>query len=80
MFIRLSRRCDFQHLREPLVNYYATQGISQDLYARWLSRRSMLKLYYRELLSHNRVFLFNEVRWLCTLRREAVRARRAGAA
>jgi glycosyltransferase involved in cell wall biosynthesis len=80
MFIRLSRRCDFRHLREPLVKYYATQGISQDLYARWLSRKSMLKLYYRELLSHNPVFLLNEVRWLCTLRRKAARARRAGAA
>jgi glycosyltransferase involved in cell wall biosynthesis len=77
MFIRLSRRCDFQHLREPLVNYYDTQGISQDSYARWVSRKFMLKLYYKELLSRNPAFLFNEVRWLCTLRREAVRARRA---
>jgi hypothetical protein len=77
MFIRLSRRCDFRHLREPLVKYYDTQGISQDLYARWVSRKSMLKLYYKELLSRNPAFLFNEVRWLCTLRGEAAKARRA---
>jgi glycosyltransferase involved in cell wall biosynthesis len=79
MFIRLSKRCDFQHLREPLVKYYVTQGISQDLHARWVSRKLLLKLYYMELLTHNPVFLFNEVRWLCTIRREAMRARRAGA-
>jgi glycosyltransferase involved in cell wall biosynthesis len=79
MFIRLSRLCDFQHLREPLVKYYDTQGISQDLYARWVSRKVMLKLYYRELLTHNPAFLLNEVRWLCTLRRRVTRARRARA-
>lgn len=79
MFIRLSRRCDFQHLREPLVKYYDTQGISQDLYARWVSRKVMLKLYYRELLTNNPTFLLNEVRWLCTIRHKATRARRASA-
>ena len=37
MFIRLSRWCDFHLLREPLVKYYDTQGISQDLHAKWVS-------------------------------------------
>ena len=77
MFIRLSRRCAFRRLREPLVKYYDTQGISQNLHARWVSRKLILKLYYKELLTHNPVFLFNEVRWLCTVRHEAARARRA---
>lgn len=79
MFIRLSRLCDFQHLREPLVKYYDTQGISQDLHARWISRKLLLKLYYKEFLTHDPVFLLNEVRWLCRVRREAARAKRAGA-
>ena len=77
LFIRLSRWCDFQHLREPLVKYYNTQGISQDLHARWASRKLMLRLYYRELLTHNPVFLINEVRWLYAIRHEAARARSA---
>ena len=76
MFIRLSRRCDFQHLREPLVKYYDTQGISQDLHARWVSRKAMLKRYYKELLPRYPVFLLNEVRWLCAIRQEAIRAQR----
>jgi glycosyltransferase involved in cell wall biosynthesis len=78
MFIRLSRRCDFQRLPEPLVKYYDTQGISKDVYARWVSRKIMLKLYYRELLIRNPSFLFNEALWLFTTQREAVRARRVG--
>jgi glycosyltransferase involved in cell wall biosynthesis len=76
MFIRLSRRCNFHHLPEPLVKYYDTQGISKDVYARWVSRKIMLKLYYKELLTHNPSFLINEALWLCTTQREAGRARR----
>ena len=79
MFIRLSRRCEFHHLREPLVKYYKTQGISQDLHARWVTRKVMLKLYYKELLTHDPLFLLNEVRWLFKIRHEAARAKRAGA-
>ena len=77
MFIRLSRRCDFRHLREPLVKCYYTQGLSKDRYAGWVSRKSVPKLYYKEFLSHNPAFLFNEERRLCTIRREAAGARRA---
>ncbi len=77
MFIRLSRRYDFQHLREPLVKYYETQGVSKDRYAGWVSRRLMLKLFYKELLTHNPAFLFKEALWLCATRRRAARARRA---
>lgn len=78
MFIRLSRRCEFQRLPEPLVKYYDTQGISHDRYAKWVSRKLMLKLYYKELLTHSPAFLFYEALWLCTTQREAARARRVG--
>ena len=78
MFIRLSRRCEFHLLREPLVRYYDTQGISKDLYARWLSRKLILKLYYREILTHSPAFLVNEALWLCMTQRKAARARRLG--
>jgi glycosyltransferase involved in cell wall biosynthesis len=78
MFIRLSRRCDFRHLREPLVKYYDTQGLSKDRYAKWVSRRVILSLYYKELLTRNPAFLFKEALWLCATWGLAERARRAG--
>ncbi|HEX8191022.1 MAG TPA: glycosyltransferase [Pyrinomonadaceae bacterium] len=78
MFIRLSRRCAFQRLPEPLVKYYDTQGVSRDRYAKWVSRKLILKLYYKELLARNPAFLFREALWLCATWGAAERARRAG--
>lgn len=65
MFIRLSRLCAFERLREPLVRYHDTQGLSKDRYAKWVSRKVILRLYYKELLARNPVFLFKEALWLC---------------
>ncbi len=79
LFIRLSRLCDFQRLREPLVKYHDTQGISHDPRARWVGRKLLLKLYWGELLTHNPRFLLNEVRWLYARRRSAARAKGEGA-
>ena len=79
MFIRLSRLCAFEHLREPLVRYYDTEGISKDRYAKWVSRKIILRLYYKELLARNPAFLLREALWLCATRGRAERARRADA-
>jgi glycosyltransferase involved in cell wall biosynthesis len=79
MFIRLSRLCAFEHLREPLVRYYDTEGISKNRYAKWVSRKIILRLYYKELLARNPAFLFKEALWLCATRGRAGRARRADA-
>lgn len=76
LFIRLSKRCDFQHIRRPLVKYYDTQGISKDTHALWVSRKLILKLYYKELLRRDPAFVFGEALWLCATRRRAARARR----
>jgi glycosyltransferase involved in cell wall biosynthesis len=78
MFIRLSRLCAFQRLREPLVRYHDTQGLSKDRYAKWVSRKTILGLYYKELLARNPAFVFKEALWLCATRGLAGRARRAG--
>jgi glycosyltransferase involved in cell wall biosynthesis len=78
MFIRLSRLCAFERLREPLVRYHDTQGLSKDRYAKWVSRKVILRLYYKELLARNPAFLFKEALWLCATRGLAGRARRAG--
>jgi glycosyltransferase involved in cell wall biosynthesis len=79
MFVRLSRLCDFRRLREPLVKYHDTQGISHDPRARWVGRKMLLKLYGGELLTRHPRFLLNEVRWLYARRHEAARAKREGA-
>lgn len=68
LFIRLSKRCDFYRIPEPLVTYYETKGLSTDLYANWSARRLLLKLYYKELLSHNPTFFMKECLWLCKTR------------
>lgn len=78
MFIRLSRLCAFERLREPLVRYHDTQGISKDRYAKWVSRKVILRLYYKELLARNPAFLFKEALWLYATRGRAERARQAG--
>ena len=75
MFIRLSRQCEFHPLREPLVRYYDTQGISKDLYAGWVSRKLMLKLYYKEILTDSPAFLVHESLWLFMTQRKAAKAR-----
>lgn len=76
MFIRLARQCEFHRIEEPLVRYYDTQGISKDLYAAWRSRRLMLKLYYKEILTHSPAFLVYESSWLVRTQLKAARARR----
>ncbi len=78
MFIRLSRLCAFERLREPLVRYHDTDGLSKDRYAKWVSRKVILRLYYRELLARNPAFLFKEALWLCATRGRAGRAKREG--
>jgi len=78
MFIRLSRLCAFQRLRGPLVRYHDTQGLSKDRYAKWVSRKVILRLYYKELLARNPAFLFKEALWLCATWGLAERARHAG--
>lgn len=76
MFIRLSRRCEFHLLPEPLVRYYDTDGISKDRYAGWLSRKLILRLYYKEILTHSPAFLVYEALWLYMTQPESARARR----
>jgi len=80
LFIRLSRQCDFCHIPEPLVKYYETEGLSKDLYANWVARKLLLKLYYKELLIPNAAFLLKECLWLGKTRLKAVREKRRRAA
>ncbi|MBV9928473.1 MAG: glycosyltransferase family 2 protein [Acidobacteria bacterium] len=75
LFIRLSALCDFRRLREPLVRYHDTAGLSKDRYAKWVSRKLILRLYYKELLARNPAFVLREALWLCAARVPAEWAR-----
>jgi glycosyltransferase involved in cell wall biosynthesis len=79
LFIRLSRRFAFRHMPEALVNYHETRGLSKDLYANWIARRVLLKLYWKELLLHHPLFVIGEGRWLLHIRRDALKAKYANA-
>jgi glycosyltransferase involved in cell wall biosynthesis len=78
MFIRLSRLCAFERLREPLVRYHDTEGLSKDRYAKWVSRRVILGLHYKELFARTPAFVFREALWLCATWGRAAWARRGG--
>jgi glycosyltransferase involved in cell wall biosynthesis len=49
LFIRLSKNYVFCHIKEPLVKYYATEGISTDLNALCAARVYLMKKYYNEV-------------------------------
>jgi GT2 family glycosyltransferase len=49
LFIRLSDQFDFIHCREPLVWYYAGEGISTDARAQVIARTYLMEKYRRRL-------------------------------
>ena len=56
LFIRLSRSCRFYHIKEPLVRYYTTEGISSCIDAEIVARKLLLEKYWNEI-ERNRRFL-----------------------
>lgn len=49
LFVRLSRATRFHHIREPLVRYHETDGLSRNVPAKIAARRLLLELYEGEL-------------------------------
>jgi glycosyltransferase involved in cell wall biosynthesis len=60
LFLRLSRHYDHYHIREPLVNYYETNGVSTNWRAELHARALLLKKYGKELFKKNKEFFFRE--------------------
>jgi glycosyltransferase involved in cell wall biosynthesis len=56
LFIRLSRHYCFKHVKEPLVKYYATEGISTNTNALVTAQNLLLNKYFDEI-KDNRRFL-----------------------
>lgn len=64
LFLRLSKRFDFSRIPEALVRYYETDGLSKERLAKWLARKQLVTLYFKELLVHDTHFLFKECLWI----------------
>ena len=72
LFIRLSDRCDFVHIREPLVKYYETDGICKDQRAQYAGRKILFELYSKDPRC-DAIFLWRERRYLATSRYSELR-------
>jgi glycosyltransferase involved in cell wall biosynthesis len=60
LFIRLSQRFQFHHLTTPLVKYYETDGLSNNLPAKLAARTLLLQLYRTELEQEDMAFVVRE--------------------
>ena len=58
-FIRLSKYYSFSHLREPLLKYYATEGISSNAKALVTARILLLEKYFEDI-RRDKKFLVKE--------------------
>ena len=56
LFIRLSKYYRYYHIKEPLVNYYATEGISSNTNALIVARKLLLEKYFEDV-EKNKKFL-----------------------
>jgi glycosyltransferase involved in cell wall biosynthesis len=60
LFLRISSRSRFHHIREPLVRYYENEGVSTDLRNQLRARRRLLRLYRADLIRRHPRFFVNE--------------------
>lgn len=60
LFLRLSRHTQFHHLTTPLVKYYETDGLSNNMPAKIAARRLLLTLYRGELEQEDMAFVVRE--------------------
>jgi len=60
LFLRLSKCCEFVHLRVPLVNYFETDGLSNNQAVKLAARTRLLEIYRNELEREDRTFVIRE--------------------
>jgi len=78
LFIRLSKRYRFHHLREALVRYYETDGLSKNVPAKLAARKLLLKHYWRDLAKGHLAFVVREYSFLRRAERQCAAARWGG--
>ena len=74
LFIRLSQHYVFVHCNEPLVKYYACEGISTNLSAEVIARRYLLMKYGHRLERHTAHLLEQRARLAAASRQDEVAA------
>jgi glycosyltransferase involved in cell wall biosynthesis len=75
LFLRLSKRYRLYHLREPLVRYHETDGLSKNMAAKLIARRRLLDVYGSELLLDDPSFVAREAESLREAERRLTRGR-----
>jgi len=60
LFLRLSRSTNFHHLATPLVKYYETDGLSNNVPAKLAARTLLLRLHRAELEQEDMAFVVRE--------------------
>jgi glycosyltransferase involved in cell wall biosynthesis len=55
LLIRLTRHYGFEHIKEPLVKYYATEGISSNMDASIAAQNMLFKKYSEEIKNNRKV-------------------------
>ena len=79
LFIRLSKRYAFLHLRVLLVRYFETHGLSKNMPAKIVARTLLLRIHQAELARNHPAFLAAEMASLRGARRPAEGATSADA-
>ena len=59
-YLRLARRCEFFHMKEPLVTYFETQGLTTNRSKEFTARRQLVRKYRGALLARDPAFLVRE--------------------
>jgi glycosyltransferase involved in cell wall biosynthesis len=60
LYLRVAQHYKFLHLREPLVKYYETYGLTSDRPAELKGRRQLVRKYAGALLASDPAFLIKE--------------------
>ena len=68
LFMRLSRAYELVHIREPLVDYVQTSGVSEDMTGKWRARWRILRRHGPAILRESPRFLLRESRQILRLR------------
>ena len=60
LHLRVAQRYEFLHMKEPLMKYYETQGLTADRHRELKARRQLVTKYARLLIATEPVFMIKE--------------------
>ena len=68
LFMRLSRAYELVHIREPLVDYVQTSGVTEAMADKWQARWRILRRHAPAILRESPRFVLRESRRILRLR------------